>query len=370
MAKEARELNKSEKAAVFFLCMDEEATSQLFAQMEDEEIKKIGSALLNLKKVPANAIEQMIDEFLSKVQEIPAAATVDKNVKFEDMSFDGKKVAKNLILKSLKGNRGQEILANLGKSMPASTEDLNDFGKLLMNYSPDDLYKLFKEEHPQLLAIITLYAKRKIAKDFVAKYSKEIQIEMISRMAQVKIIPKAVIDELNKIIIQDIENKRKAKGSTGAQVEEVEEEEEDIEIPGMDNTLGILKIFTNEISSSLLEGVDQIDHELAEQLSKNMFTLEDLLRADDVGMRELLRGITNDDLKFSLKDATPEIQEKFLANMSSRAAKIIREDMEVMPSLKVDDIESARSNILKVAKNLIKEEKLHLASLEDENEEE
>ncbi len=369
MAKEARELNKSEKAAVFFLCMDEDATSQLFSQMEDEEIKKIGSALLNLKKVPANAIEQMIDEFLTKVQDVPATAIVEKNLKFEDMAFDGKKVAKNLILRGLKGNRGQDILANLGKTMPASTEDLNDFGKLLTNYSSDDLYKLFKEEHPQVLAIVALYAKKKIAKDFVSKYSKEIQIEMISRMAQVKIIPKAVIDELNKIIIQDIENKRKAKSSTTTQVEE-EEVEEDIEIPGMDNTLGILKILTNDVSSSLLEGVDQIDHELAEQLAKNMFTLEDLLRADDVGMRELLRGITNDDLKFSLKDASEEIQEKFLANMSSRAAKIIREDMQVMPSLKVDDIEAARSNILKVAKNLIKEEKLHLSSLEDENEDE
>lgn len=365
MAKKGLELSRDEKAAVIFLCMDEEASAQMFSQMKDDEIKRVGSALLKLKRIPAAQMEETIAEF---VDGMLGNVKLEKpsEEKFEDVKIDGKIAAKNLIERSIDIDRGEAILSTLGQAMPASEEELGNFGVLVQQYPSNDLYKIFKDEHPQVIAIVLLYAKRNVIREILDKFEENIIVEIVSRMASVEKISKKVIDELTAVLMQDMEEKAKAgKGTIGATVEEEEEEEE---IEGFGNTIKVLKTFKESYATEIIEKIEGLDDQLGKNLYKNMFTMEDFLRAEDAGMRELLRGITNDDLKYALKDASEALQDKFFGNMSERAAKIIREDMEVLPALKVEEIETASENIISVAKQLIKDEKLILAEIEDDEE--
>ena len=118
----------------------------------------------------------------------------------------------------------------------------------------------------------------------------------------------------------------------------------------------------------MIEEIEKADPEMGSKLAKKMFTMEDLERADDGGIRELLRGIRNEDLKAAIKDSADSLKQKFFKNMSERAAMIFKEDMDVMAPLKVEEIEIAQDNILKVAKEMIKEDKIKLTEVENSGE--
>ena len=95
--------------------------------------------------------------------------------------------------------------------------------------------------------------------------------------------------------------------------------------------------------------------EAAERIRALMFVFDDLVELDSRGMQELMKEISKEDLPVALRGATPEIKEKFLKNMSSRAAEMLKEDMETRGPVKVSDVEKAQQNILKVCRKLEEE---------------
>ncbi|MEM5709667.1 FliG C-terminal domain-containing protein, partial [Elizabethkingia meningoseptica] len=92
--------------------------------------------------------------------------------------------------------------------------------------------------------------------------------------------------------------------------------------------------------------------EAAERIKKLMFTFEDLIRVDAGGIQALLRKIAKDRLAVALKGATDPLKELFLSNMSERAAKMLREDMESLGPVRLRDVDDAQAAIVAEAKGM------------------
>ncbi len=355
-----KELNKAEKAAVLLLCMDEKTTGDLFNQLKDDEIRKVGNALLNLRQIPALQIQKVIEEFSKGVYE---KKTMAAKAITGDVEIDGKKAMENLLNKSLNANRGQYLLSSMGQATATVVEEGGDFGEFVKQLSADDLYEMVNAEYPQVVALTLSHTKRKTAKDVIEKFPEAAQVDILSRMARLEKIPGRSIEDIRSYMDKKI--KEKSTQGVDTTVKKVEAKEE-LSIEGMSGTVLLLKSLKRDQSAKLLEQIEQIDADLAALIGKQMFTIEDLERADDMGIRELLRSVTNDELKVALKNSPDTIKEKIFKNMSERAAMILREDMEVLPPLKVEDIEQAQEKVLKRAKELIKEDKLKLTEVPDE----
>ncbi|GEM_PF-2574002 len=365
-------LTKSEKAAVLLLCMDEKSTGELFAQMEDDEIRKIGTALLRLNQIPAVQIQEVIDEFAKsvvgiKVSEMTAAAAPVSN----DIALDGPSVAERLLGRSLSRGRSRQIMTSLSSpSKPQAAAD-GTLEDILLPLSSDEIFKIAGAEHPQVLALVLSLVKRKTAKAVLAQLEDAMQVDVIGRIARLAKVPMRVTQEIG-AYIRDRVNERAALAASGVVVDEVVEEAavvvEETEIDGFENTLRLLKSMPRERANQMIEAIGKFDAETCAQLNKRMFTIEDLERSDDPGIRELLRGISNDELKIALKDAPDTVKEIFFKNMSERASLILREDMGVLPPQKVEDIERAQDSIVAVAKKLIGEDKMHLAAVAEDDE--
>lgn len=369
------ELSQVEKAAILLLCMDQQATQELFGQMEDHEIQKLGSALLKIDKIPTMRVQAVMDEFAKGVvgarpaqRDAPDTALIP---------IDGRSVAERLLSKSLGRGRGQDIIAALGapsmaKSKSAKDGDV-DLGALVNGLSVDELYRYVGQEHPQVVALVLAYVRRKVAKEMLEKYPDDLQLEILARMARLERIAKDVVNDLSTYIAGLIEERTRQvaeRAKSGAPVieEEVQvEASSDLEITGIEHTLKLLKSLQRDKSAKLVESLEKIDPAIGAVIARRMFVVEDLVRSDDAGIRELLRGVNNEDLKVSLKNTPDDVKEKFFKNMSERAAMILREDMEVLPALKVEDIEAAQEKVLAVAKVLMKEDKMHLAAVPDED---
>jgi len=353
-----RPLSKSEKAAIMMLCMDEETTAQLFDQMGDDEIKKVGSALIKLNQLPVAQIKDVIDEFnksLGKTKEQDSTS----------INFDGNKVAENFFSRSLPKGRGKQILSSLNNPVPSLAlpdQNATDLKGLVQNLEADTLLEIMGNEHPQVIAVILAYVKKNQAKLFLEKLISEVQVEVISRMARLQNISQEMMDHLVTFVSQKIKSLKSGGGS------KKETSKKDIAVPveGLESTVTLLKVFKRDQSDQILDQVSQLDAEMVEAIQKQMFTMEDMERSNDPGIRELLKSVSNEDLKVALKNCPDTLKERFFKNMSERAATILREDMEIMGPLKVEEIDTAQQNILKTAKELIKQEKMILTEVVSE----
>jgi flagellar motor switch protein FliG len=97
-----------------------------------------------------------------------------------------------------------------------------------------------------------------------------------------------------------------------------------------------------------------------------MFVFDDLIKVDDRGIQELMKEISKDDLPLALRGANPDVKEKFFKNMSSRAAEMLKEDMEAKGPVRVADVEKAQQNILKVCRKLEEEGRIVIAGAGEE----
>jgi flagellar motor switch protein FliG len=105
---------------------------------------------------------------------------------------------------------------------------------------------------------------------------------------------------------------------------------------------------------------------LADAIRALMFVFDDLVKVDDRGLQELMKEISKDDLPLALRGANPEVKDKFFKNMSSRAADMLKEDMEAKGPVRVSDIEKAQQNILKVCRKLEEEGRIVIAGAGEE----
>ena len=114
-------------------------------------------------------------------------------------------------------------------------------------------------------------------------------------------------------------------------------------------------------SRDILEKIEQADSNLVETIRHLLFVFEDLNKLDPGGVQTLLRVVEKDQLGLAMKGASDALREMFFSNMSERAAKIMREDMESMGPVRLKDVDQAQMTIVTFAKDLAAKGEIMLA---------
>jgi len=114
----------------------------------------------------------------------------------------------------------------------------------------------------------------------------------------------------------------------------------------------ILNFMGNANEASVIENVKTYDNDLAQKILDQMFVFENLLDIDDRGIQSLLKEIESESLIIALKGAPPELRDKFLTNMSQRAADLLREDLESRGPVRVSEVETEQKKILQIVRRL------------------
>ena len=117
-----------------------------------------------------------------------------------------------------------------------------------------------------------------------------------------------------------------------------------------------------------MASLEERNRDAAEKIKALMFTFEDLLRLDPGGVQTLIRGVENNRLALALKGSSDSIRDLFFSNMSERAAKILREDMDAMGPVRLRDVDESQSEIVATAKDLADRGEIMLADNKDDDE--
>ena len=155
-------------------------------------------------------------------------------------------------------------------------------------------------------------------------------------MAAMESIPPGVVQELNDVLTEEM----KAAGTGGSKV------------GGIEPVAEMLNSVDKATETRILSTIEELNPDRAEQIRELMFTFEDLALIDSKQMQTVMKDVDQADMVLALKTSSDAIKELIFSSMSTRAAEMVRDDLENLGPVKVSDVETAQQKIIKVVKKL------------------
>lgn len=317
----------AQKAAILLLSFGEEISAEIFKNMNEFEIKRIGSAMSRLGRLEQEVVDEVMMEFYQILQE---------NKKF---FYGGNEFTKKVIGSAFKGGDAEDLIEQLALGSSANLDAL----ELI---DPRTLSNFIRNEHPQTIALILAHLDAKKCGETLKLLPESLHTEVILRIANLDAVAPDIIDEIDDVLRNEIQ----AMGSISTQ-----------KIGGVEPIAEMLNLIDKATEEQILDNLEERDPDLAEQIRQLMFVFDDLAKIDDRGIQELIKNVKTDQWKISLKTASEAVTDLVFKNMSERAAKMLREDMEAMPAVKLSDVEAAQYEIVQIARKLEEEGKIIIA---------
>jgi len=314
----------AQKAAILLLSFGEEISAEIFKNMTEFEIKRIGSAMSRIGRLENEIVEEIMMEFYEILQQ---------NKKF---FYGGNDFTKKVIGSAFKGGDADEIIDQLALGSSANLDSL----ELI---DPRTLANFIRNEHPQTIALILAHLDAKKCGETLKLLPEALHTEILLRIANLDAVAPEIIDEIDDVLRNEIQ----AMGSISTQ-----------KIGGVNPIAEMLNLMDKATEEQILDNLEERDPELAEQIRQLMFVFDDLVKVDDRGIQELIKNVSNDKWKIALKTGSEAVKELVFKNMSERAAQMLREDMEAMAAVKLSDVESTQYEIVQVARKLEEEGKI------------
>jgi flagellar motor switch protein FliG len=309
------------KAAILLLALGEDAAADVMKNLEEAEIQQVGYYMSRFTDVSPEELDIVLEEFYRNSVMADEGVNISSSPDF----------VKNALTKALGADRAKELSDNLG----AGEEEA---GLEALRYAePIMIANYIRTEHPQTIALILSYLKNAEQSSAVLRDLPEsLQADILYRMAVIESIPPGVISEMNEVLTEEM----KTAGSMATSV------------GGVEPVAEILNSVDKATETRILSSIEETNPDLAEQIRELMFTFEDMALIDAKQMQLVMKDVDQADMVLALKTASDAVKELIFSSMSSRAAEMVREDLENLGPAKLSDVEAAQQKIIKVVKKL------------------
>ena len=317
------------KAAVLLMCLGEEASAKIFSELNNDEIRQVTRAIATIDHIPEEIKERVIANFHEAQEE------------YAGLFIKGDEFAKKAI-SSLESEERVDILL---EQFISGTETHSLETIALMQ--PRMVAGLLEKEHPQTVALVLSTQHVEHAGEILSNLPEEMRADVVYRIAKIEKVSPEVIARIEDALHREI-------GLVAGK--------EQKQVGGLDKVVDLLNHLSNNIDVDILDNIEEEDPDMVEEIRKLMFTFENLVALDGRSLQMILREVNNDSLTLALKTASDEIKEKIFANMSARAADMIRDDLDAMGPVRLSEVEAMQQAIVKIAMKLEEEGKLVLGS--------
>ncbi len=219
---------------------------------------------------------------------------------------------------------GEEKATILADRILQST-DLTGIENLKWMDAPS-VAEVLKVEHPQIVAAILVHLEPAHASAILAQLSETQRAEVLFRIATLESIQPAALEDLNEVMFRVLAGGGKVRKPS---------------LGGAKTAAGIINLLGSGVDTQAIEAIRDHDPELADQIADLMFVFDDVMKLDDKSVQLVLKEIASETLIVALKGAAPPLREKFLSNMSSRAAETLREDLELRGPMRLAEVRGA-----------------------------
>src|SRR6266436_7075790 len=301
-------LSGRKRAAILMLALGEQYGGKIWSMLDDDEVKDLSIAMSTLGTVEADVVEDMLIEFVSRMS---ASGALMGN-------FDA---TERLLQQYLPPERVvgimDEIRGPAGRNMWEKLSNVQE--EVLANY--------LKNEYPQTVAVVLSKLKPEHAARVLAILPEDFALEVVNRMLKMESVQKEVIERVeNTLRTEFMSNLSQTRRRDAHEV-----------------MAEIFNNFDRQTETRFLTALEEQNRESAERIKTLMFTFDDLVKLDSASAQTLMRNIDKNKLGIALKSANEEVRSFFFGNMSSRAGKMLLDDMAAMGPVRLRDVDEAQA---------------------------
>lgn len=326
-------MSSVEKAAILLMSMGEKDAAAVLKQMGPKEVQKVGAAMTALKAVSRDTVEYVLNQFLSECGTQSG------------LGIGADNYVRNMLTEALGEERARGLLDRI--LLGGSSGGIN----ALKWMDPRSVTDVIRNEHPQIQAVVLSYLEADQSASILSNLPEKVRLEVMMRIASLESVQPDALKELNVIL----EKQFSGKGANPSTV-----------LGGTKTAAEIMNNLEGSIEQELMEMIREADEDMSVRIQDLMFVFDNLADVDDRGIQALLREVSSEVLILALKGADEYLKEKIFANMSKRAAELLRDDLEAKGPVRISEVEAAQKEILVVARRMADAGEIQLGGGGDE----
>lgn len=322
MSEEERKIVKLppvEQAAILLLTLGEGDAAEVLKHMGPKEVQRVGAAMSTLANIEQEQVHSVLANFMEQVRDLTGLGVGADNY------------IRNMLVTALGEDKASGLIDRI--ILGGNTTGLDT----LKWMEPRSVADIIRNEHPQIQAIVIAYLDSDQSAEIMTYFSDTVRLDIMMRVSSLDTVQPSALQELNDIL------EKQFAGNAGSQT---------TTMGGFKCAAEIVNNLDSSIASELLESIKEMDEDTGNQIQDLMFVFDNLRDVDDRGIQALLREVSSELLIVALKGADTDLQEKIFSNMSSRAAELLRDDLEAKGPVKVSEIEGAQKEILVIARRM------------------
>ncbi|MBP7582229.1 flagellar motor switch protein FliG [Vogesella sp. DC21W] len=316
------------RSSVLLFSLGQAEAIEVFKYLGPKEVQKLSLAMAGLSNLSHEEVEKVVGQFREECAARANFGATDEYLRNVLVEALGPDKAANLLDKILQGNDHSGI-ESLKWMDPSSAADL------------------IRNEHPQIIATIMVHLDPDLSSAILAYFPERMRNEVLIRTATLEGVQPQALRELNDVLTQLLSGSDRVKKSAAG---------------GVGMTAEILNFLGSNVEASALSYIREYDPELAQRIQDKMFVFDNILEIDDRSIQTILREVQSDSLVVALKGTSQELKDKIFRNMSSRAAEMLRDDLESKGPVKLSEVEAEQKEILKIVRKLADEGQIVIAS--------
>lgn len=306
-------------AAIFLMSLGEEEAAEVFKHLTPKEVQKLGETIANMRAVSHEKVDQVMTRFTEEAasQKLLVSDTND--------------YVKAVLRRALGDDKASLLIDRILQGSDVSGIE----GLKWMD--PQSIAELLRNEHPQIMAAILVHLDSDLVAGVLKHLTERSRNEVMLRIATLEGIQPTALKDLNEVLYTVLAGGDKVRKAS---------------LGGVQTAADIINLMGTAIETSVIESIRLLDSDLAQKIMDKMFTFEDLLKLDNKSIQMILKEVSGDALVIALKGASAELRDLILANMSSRAAEGLREDLESRGPVRLSEVEGQQKEILKIVRRL------------------
>jgi flagellar motor switch protein FliG len=310
-------LTGPERAAILLLALGEQFGGKIWKMLDDDELRILSATMANLGMVEAATVENLILEFVSRLSASGAVmGNYDATEQLLKQYLPGDRVS--VIMDEIRGPAGRNMWEKLS----------NVQEQVLANY--------LKNEYPQTVAVVLSKLRAEHAARVLSILPEDFALDVVNRMLRMESVQKDVLERVEQTLRTEFM-------SNLSQTRRRDAHE------------SMAEIFNNidrQTETRFIAALEENNREAAERIKTLMFTFDDLMKLDAASAQTLMRHVDKDKLAIALKGANEAVRDFFFGNMSTRAAKMLLDDMQAMGPVRLRDVDEAQTMLVNLAKDL------------------
>jgi flagellar motor switch protein FliG len=288
--------------------------------------------MASMSQVSHKQLQEILREFEDDAEQYAA------------LSVNASDYLRSVLIKALGEERASSLLEDILESRETTT------GMETLNFmEPMSAADLIRDEHPQIIATILVHLKRGQAADILALFDERLRNDVMLRIATFGGVQPAALAELTEVLNNLLDGQNLKRSKMG----------------GVRTAAEIINLMKTQQEEAVIDAMREYDGELAQKIIDEMFLFENLVEVDDRSIQRLLQEVEGESLLVALKGAEQPLREKFLKNMSQRAADILRDDLANRGPVRMSQVENEQKAILLVVRRLAESGEMIIGGGED-----